>query len=316
MGEYAFLAVYRSSYGMALPDLWARGNGMLGAWLILGVEWVLFMAAAWYLEQVFASGTGNRRHPLFFLAGLKRALLRCCGRAPSAAAGGDSGDSSHANGTAGTAAAEAAAAATPRRAANPLQSLLHKSPRRGGSVSSDGVELQLPRHSSPTPASAGSDSPLRGATPSMVDAGVGIDATSGTVVDSAGSYVEPDDVGAERLRVAGLDDYEGNPIVIRSLNKTYPGMDGQPPKVRVGARVTVCAGARACVLHLRCAVAADTLSNARQLLCQLCCATKPPTPPTHPLASWPCARWTWPLSAASASGCWAPTARARARAST
>jgi hypothetical protein len=52
MGEYAFLAVYRSSYGMSWEDLGARGNGMAGAWLILGVEWMLFMALAWYLEQV------------------------------------------------------------------------------------------------------------------------------------------------------------------------------------------------------------------------------------------------------------------------
>jgi hypothetical protein len=59
MGEYAFLAVYRSSYGMALPDLWARGNGMLGAWLSLGVEWVVFMGAAWYLEQVRRAGGGG-----------------------------------------------------------------------------------------------------------------------------------------------------------------------------------------------------------------------------------------------------------------
>lgn len=36
-------------------------------WAILIVEWFVFMALAWYLEQVFASGTGNRRHPLFFL---------------------------------------------------------------------------------------------------------------------------------------------------------------------------------------------------------------------------------------------------------
>jgi hypothetical protein len=43
---------------------------------------------------------------------------------------------------------------------------------------------------------------------------------------------EPDDVAAERLRVEGLGDYEANPIVVRHLNKTYPGLDGQPPKVK------------------------------------------------------------------------------------
>jgi hypothetical protein len=47
---------------------------------------------------------------------------------------------------------------------------------------------------------------------------------------------EPDDVAAERQRVEGLGDYEANPIVVRHLNKTYPGLDGQPPKVRGGSR--------------------------------------------------------------------------------
>jgi hypothetical protein len=36
------------------------------------VEWVVFLVAAWYLEQVFASGTGVRRPPLFFLDCLRR----------------------------------------------------------------------------------------------------------------------------------------------------------------------------------------------------------------------------------------------------
>jgi hypothetical protein len=52
MGEYAFLAVYRNSYGMAFANLRDAGNGMTTAWLILGVEWVVFMGLAWYLEQV------------------------------------------------------------------------------------------------------------------------------------------------------------------------------------------------------------------------------------------------------------------------
>jgi hypothetical protein len=46
------------------------------------------------------------------------------------------------------------------------------------------------------------------------------------------SFSEPEDVAVERLRVQGLVDYEGHPIVVRQLNKTYPGQDGQPPKVR------------------------------------------------------------------------------------
>ena len=79
-GEYAFLAVYRDAYGMTFASLRDAGNGVAAAWGILAAEWWVFMALAWYLEQVFASGTGNRRHPLFFLDGLRRG-----GRAAAAA---------------------------------------------------------------------------------------------------------------------------------------------------------------------------------------------------------------------------------------
>lgn len=48
---------------------------------------------------------------------------------------------------------------------------------------------------------------------------------------AGGGFSEPEDVASERLRVEGLTDYEGHPIVVRALNKTYPGQDGQPPKV-------------------------------------------------------------------------------------
>jgi hypothetical protein len=58
MGEYAFLAVYRNSYGMDFANLRDAGNGMTTAWLILGVEWVVFMGLAWYLEQVCGGGGG------------------------------------------------------------------------------------------------------------------------------------------------------------------------------------------------------------------------------------------------------------------
>ena len=67
MGQYALMATYRNSYGMTAADLRDPGNGMVGAWIILLVEWFVFMLLAWYLEQVFASGTGNKRHPLYFL---------------------------------------------------------------------------------------------------------------------------------------------------------------------------------------------------------------------------------------------------------
>ena len=39
--------------------------------VILVIEWIVFLVLAVYLEQVLASGTGVRRHPLFFLPALK-----------------------------------------------------------------------------------------------------------------------------------------------------------------------------------------------------------------------------------------------------
>jgi hypothetical protein len=52
---------------------------------------------------------------------------------------------------------------------------------------------------------------------------------------------EPEDVAGEHARVAGLTDHIANPIVIRNLRKVYPGLDGQPPKVRGGGGVCGCA---------------------------------------------------------------------------
>jgi ABC-type multidrug transport system ATPase subunit len=45
-----------------------RGSGgMEVIMVIFFVEWLLIMLAAWYLDQVYASGSGVKRHPLFFL---------------------------------------------------------------------------------------------------------------------------------------------------------------------------------------------------------------------------------------------------------
>jgi hypothetical protein len=52
LNEYSALAVSRKSYGLAVGDLSDPQNGMKTVWLILGVEWVIFMLAAGYLEQV------------------------------------------------------------------------------------------------------------------------------------------------------------------------------------------------------------------------------------------------------------------------
>ncbi|WIA37022.1 hypothetical protein OEZ86_014006 [Tetradesmus obliquus] len=182
LGEYAFLAVYRNSYGMSFASLSDPGNGMTTAWLILGVEWLLFMGLAWYLEQVFASGTGNRRHPLFFLEPLRNWL--------SGGKGGKGGKGS-------------------------------RQPRASG-------ELQLPTIKSSSVVS--SSSMLRVAATSSAAGKAALTAAAAGGVPPA---EEPDDVAEERARVEGLNDYEAHPIVVRQLNKTYPGLDGQPPKLAV-----------------------------------------------------------------------------------
>ncbi|GBF94154.1 ABC transporter A family [Raphidocelis subcapitata] len=71
-GEYATLGTYRGMGGMAFGNLLDAGNGTVTVWAILFAEWFVFMTLAWYLEQVFASGTGNRRHPLYFLDAFRK----------------------------------------------------------------------------------------------------------------------------------------------------------------------------------------------------------------------------------------------------
>lgn len=50
---------------MAFEDINSDGNGMLVAWITFILQWPVFMALAWYLEQVLDSGIGIRRHWLF-----------------------------------------------------------------------------------------------------------------------------------------------------------------------------------------------------------------------------------------------------------
>ena len=52
LGEYASLALLRGSNGMTVANLADPGNGMRDTWVILAVEWVIFIITALYLEQV------------------------------------------------------------------------------------------------------------------------------------------------------------------------------------------------------------------------------------------------------------------------
>jgi hypothetical protein len=64
--------VYRDAHGMTFANLSDNKNAMTRTWGILVVEWLIFMVLAWYLEQVFASGSRVRRSPLFFLEGFRK----------------------------------------------------------------------------------------------------------------------------------------------------------------------------------------------------------------------------------------------------
>ena len=47
--------------------------GLIVVFVILLVEWPLLLGLAWYFEQVLPTGSGLRKHPLFFLPSRRRA---------------------------------------------------------------------------------------------------------------------------------------------------------------------------------------------------------------------------------------------------
>lgn len=65
---YAFKATYQNGgHGLNFGNLHDYNNHWIYATCVCAVETVLAIALALYLEQVLSSGTGVRRHPLFFL---------------------------------------------------------------------------------------------------------------------------------------------------------------------------------------------------------------------------------------------------------
>ena len=55
------VAIGPSTPGIRFSDI----RGMGAVWIIFAVEWVVFMVAAWYLEQVISDAIGVRKHWLF-----------------------------------------------------------------------------------------------------------------------------------------------------------------------------------------------------------------------------------------------------------
>ncbi|XP_010931477.1 ABC transporter A family member 7 isoform X1 [Elaeis guineensis] len=64
--QYAFMGDNMGTSGMRWKDLSDSQNGMRNVLIIMTVEWLVLLPAAYYLDQVASSG-GIRRGPLFFL---------------------------------------------------------------------------------------------------------------------------------------------------------------------------------------------------------------------------------------------------------
>ena len=73
-GQYGLLAPQVGGVGMTWASLTSdEGNGMLMVLYIMIVDWFVLLIASYYLDQVTDSGTGVRKHWLWFLRG-------CCAR--------------------------------------------------------------------------------------------------------------------------------------------------------------------------------------------------------------------------------------------
>jgi hypothetical protein len=158
--------------------------------------------------QVYASGTGNNRHPLFFLQWMWR------GRHDRKRKRRASSDLNLPT------------------IKSPIKQALKPDPLPNNLSASSSASSLLPAFPPPL-------SPVRvkpGALP-LVDA-------SAAAVAAGLEYQEPADVAAERRKVEAMQSYTNHPIVVKHLQKTYPSRDGQPPKVsavtRFDCKVCVC----------------------------------------------------------------------------
>ncbi|KAG2497357.1 hypothetical protein HYH03_004516 [Edaphochlamys debaryana] len=115
LSEYSIRSLLGNTPGMTWASLSDPGNGMVTAWVIMLVEWPIFVLLGWYLEQVVSSGTGMRRHPLFFIRWMwhepddELAALHAYGHTGIKAAAADAAAPKPADSSSPTAASTAAA---------------------------------------------------------------------------------------------------------------------------------------------------------------------------------------------------------------
>jgi hypothetical protein len=187
--------------------------------------------------QVYASGTGNRRHPLFFLGRLHGQPQEH--QTASAAATKQLGATK--DNTAADSCLPVSFPAHLRRASSGFQAVFAKSSavrvlpiklhvlQALGVTTTRNFPLNLAAHQG----SAANKYPQIG-TPTGSGGSVAAIAGEAALAGDASAVTEPPDVFEERLRTAEVDDYEEHPLVIRGLHKVYPSQDGQAAKVRRG----------------------------------------------------------------------------------
>lgn len=213
-------------------------------------------------SQVFASGTGNRRHPLFFL-GYPRSH-----QAPHSEASQQDrlNVRKHKQAPARRSAsplpvtgASFAHAGSPSKQAGLLAVFGRVSPVRlvpavKLSLGAGAAQKKQPFHQkhedlqpadscsslehpamSATPGSSACGSSKGGSTCTASDSGKAGEKGVWTADGQLRRALEPSDVAAERQRVQGLADFGAHPLVVKALHKVYPAQDGQPPKVKQAA---------------------------------------------------------------------------------
>jgi hypothetical protein len=62
--------------GMRWQDLSDNTNGMKEVLIIMFAEWIVVLFVAYYIDQVFSTGSG--KSPLFFLKGFQKKPLSTC----------------------------------------------------------------------------------------------------------------------------------------------------------------------------------------------------------------------------------------------
>lgn len=173
--------------------------------------------------QVYASGTGNRRHPLYFLDCLRRSKHQQQQQEEEEPGQVD---------TAARGQAHSVASSDGKDSTLPV-SYRASSGKGTGFMASNGFKAIFGR-SSPVqilPIKTHVLHTLGFTEAKKFKLNLAPQPQLDAAAAAEGPLVEPADVAAERERAAAVDDFEQNPLVIRSLHKVYPAQDGQPPKV-------------------------------------------------------------------------------------